>query len=44
MPTTSGTGSEVARGAILIVDDRCHKTNPRLATRQDYRDMLLASM
>ena len=24
--------------------DHCHKTNPRLATRQDYRDMLLASM
>ena len=24
--------------------DHCHKTNPRIATRQDYRDMLLASM
>ena len=24
--------------------DHCHKTNPRLATRQDYRDMLQASM
>ncbi len=24
--------------------DHCHKTNPRLATRQDYQDMLLASM
>lgn len=24
--------------------DHCHKTNPRQATRQDYRDMLLASM
>ncbi len=24
--------------------DHCHKTNPRIATRQDYQDMLLASM
>ncbi|MDB5741802.1 MAG: iron-containing alcohol dehydrogenase [Polaromonas sp.] len=24
--------------------DHCHLTNPRLASRQDYRDMLLASM
>ena len=24
--------------------DHCHKTNPRLATRQDYQHMLLASM
>ncbi len=24
--------------------DHCHKTNPRLATRQDYQRMLLASM
>lgn len=24
--------------------DHCHKTNPRLASRQDYREMLLASM
>ena len=24
--------------------DHCHKTNPRIATRQDYRDMLQASM
>jgi len=24
--------------------DHCHKTNPRIATREDYRDMLLASM
>jgi hypothetical protein len=24
--------------------DHCHKTNPRSATREDYRDMLLASM
>jgi 4-hydroxybutyrate dehydrogenase len=24
--------------------DHCHKTGPRLATAQDYRDMLAASM
>jgi hypothetical protein len=24
--------------------DHCHKTNPRIATRDDYRDMLEASM
>ena len=24
--------------------DHCHKTNPRLASPQDYRDMLIASM
>jgi alcohol dehydrogenase class IV len=31
----------VIDGAML---DHCHKTNPRLATRDDYREMLLASM
>ncbi|MBX3611398.1 MAG: iron-containing alcohol dehydrogenase [Hydrogenophaga sp.] len=31
----------VIEGAMA---DHCHKTNPRLATEQDYRDMLLASM
>ena len=31
----------VIDGAIA---DHCHKTNPRIATREDYRDMLLASM
>jgi len=24
--------------------DHCHKTNPRIATREDYRAMLEASM
>jgi 4-hydroxybutyrate dehydrogenase len=24
--------------------DHCHKTNPRIATREDYREMLEASM
>ena len=31
----------VIDGAMV---DHCHKTNPRLATRDDYREMLLASM
>jgi alcohol dehydrogenase class IV len=35
-------GSErVIDGAMA---DHCHKTNPRLATREDYRDMLAAPM
>jgi alcohol dehydrogenase class IV len=31
----------VIDGAMV---DHCHKTNPRLATRDDYRQMLLAAM
>jgi len=31
----------VIDGAMV---DHCHKTNPRLATREDYREMLVASM
>lgn len=31
----------VIDGAML---DHCHKTNPRLATREDYREMLIASL
>jgi 4-hydroxybutyrate dehydrogenase len=31
----------VIDGAMV---DHCHKTNPRLATREDYREMLLTSM
>lgn len=32
---------DVIRGAMA---DHCHKTNPRLATPEDYREMLLQSM
>ena len=32
---------QVIDGAMA---DHCHKTNPRLATREDYREMLAASM
>jgi 4-hydroxybutyrate dehydrogenase len=46
----SGLGAMgVARGDFdAIIDgalaDHCHKTNPRLATREEYREMLAASM
>jgi alcohol dehydrogenase class IV len=32
---------QVIQGAMA---DHCHKTNPRLATEQDYREMLQAAM
>ncbi|MDB5884688.1 MAG: alcohol dehydrogenase, partial [Polaromonas sp.] len=33
--------SAIIEGALA---DHCHKTNPRLASIQDYQDMLEASM
>jgi alcohol dehydrogenase class IV len=41
MGVTRDLFERVIDGAMV---DHCHKTNPRLATRDDYREMLLASM
>ena len=38
---TPGDFERVIDGAMV---DHCHQTNPRLATRDDYREMLLTSM
>ena len=41
MGVTEDLFDRVIDGAMA---DHCHKTNPRIATRDDYREMLLASM
>jgi 4-hydroxybutyrate dehydrogenase len=41
MGVTDDLFERVIDGALA---DHCHKTNPRLATRDDYREMLAASM
>jgi 4-hydroxybutyrate dehydrogenase len=41
MGVTEAQFEPVIAGALA---DHCHKTNPRLANADDYRDMLLASM
>lgn len=41
MGVTEAVFERVIDGAMA---DHCHKTNPRLATRDDYREMLAASM
>ena len=41
MGVTDDLFERVIDGAMA---DHCHKTNPRIATRDDYRQMLLASM
>ena len=41
MGVTEDQFEQVIDGAML---DHCHKTNPRLATREDYRAMLAAAM
>jgi 4-hydroxybutyrate dehydrogenase len=41
MGVTEDLFERVIDGAMA---DHCHKTNPRLATREDYREMLAASM
>ena len=40
-----GVGPELYERIIDgAMADHCHKTNPRIATRDDYRAMLAASM
>ncbi|MES1164071.1 MAG: iron-containing alcohol dehydrogenase, partial [Rhizobacter sp.] len=40
-----GVGAELFERIIDgAMADHCHKTNPRIATRDDYREMLDASM
>ena len=41
MGVTADLFERVIDGAMA---DHCHKTNPRIATRDDYRAMLEASM
>jgi 4-hydroxybutyrate dehydrogenase len=41
MGVTESDFERVIDGAMA---DHCHKTNPRLATREDYREMLATSM
>jgi alcohol dehydrogenase class IV len=36
-----GSFQEIIKRALL---DHCHKTNPRIATNEDYREILEASM
>jgi alcohol dehydrogenase class IV len=38
------TGDLFERVIDGAMADHCHKTNPRIATRDDYRDILDASM
>jgi alcohol dehydrogenase class IV len=41
MGVTEDLFERIVDGALA---DHCHKTNPRLATRGDYREMLAAAM
>ena len=41
MGVTSELFDKVIAGALV---DHCHKTNPRLATAEEYREMLAMSM
>jgi alcohol dehydrogenase class IV len=41
MGVTESLFDDVIQGAMA---DHCHKTNPRIATPDEYREMLIASM
>jgi alcohol dehydrogenase class IV len=41
MGVTPDMFDQIITGAMA---DHCHKTNPRLATEDDYREMLIQSM
>jgi alcohol dehydrogenase class IV len=41
MGVTASMFDAVIQGAMA---DHCHKTNPRIATPEEYREMLAASM
>jgi alcohol dehydrogenase class IV len=41
MGVTKDLFDDIITGALA---DHCHKTNPRIATADEYRDMLLSSM
>jgi alcohol dehydrogenase class IV len=41
MGVTEGQFNAVITGALA---DHCHKTNPRIASADEYRDMLLKSL
>ena len=41
MGVTAAQFDAVIKGAMA---DHCHKTNPRIATEDDYREMLAQSM
>jgi hypothetical protein len=41
MGVTESQFDDVIQGALA---DHCHKTNPRIASPEEYREMLVASM
>jgi alcohol dehydrogenase class IV len=41
MGVERGMFEQIIKGALA---DHCHKTNPRIATAQDYEEMLAASL
>jgi alcohol dehydrogenase class IV len=41
MGVTTSMFNDIIHGAMA---DHCHKTNPRIATPEEYKEMLVASM